>query len=105
VASLTPNGRFLVFDSRAGDMTSYDTVDTDNVFVRDLKTGTTTLVSINGAGTGPGNYGSGSTFYQDSGLAITPSGHFVAFDSSATDLTGNGGHVQPLDDVFVRRLR
>jgi hypothetical protein len=106
MASLTPNGRFLVFDSIASDLIANDTNGfTDDVFVRDLKLGTTTLVSVNTAGTDSGDYGSGATFYQDSGLAITPSGRFVAFDSSATDLVGSDVHLQPLDDVFVRQLR
>ena len=68
------------------------------MFVRDLKTGTTTLVSVNQAGTDSGNgiFGSISP-------AISADGRFVAFTSFSSDLvaTDTNGDF----DVFVRDLQ
>ena len=82
-ARITPDGRFVAYDN-AGD-----------VFVYDVALGVTRLVSLNHAGTGPGN---GFSY----GSAITADGRFVAFTSEATDLLE-----QPLAagaNVFVRDL-
>src|SRR5262249_22694554 len=51
-ATITPNGRFVVFTSNATDLVSGDTSSFSNVFVRDLIAGTTTLVSVNSSGNG-----------------------------------------------------
>src|SRR5262245_14735474 len=54
--SLSADGRYVVFVSNATDLTA--TPDFNNrfdVFVRDLATGTTTLVSRNASGTAAGN--------------------------------------------------
>jgi hypothetical protein len=93
---ITPNGRFVMFESAATDLVT--TPDNNGgVFVRDLKTGTTTLVTINQAGTASGNGGSGST-------AITPNGRFVLFGSGATDLATTPD-TNGTGDVFVRDLK
>ena len=66
--------------------------------VRDLKTGTTTLVSVNSAGTASGR--GGNSFVSD----ISADGRFVAFDSAASDLVDNDTN-GTIRDVFVRRVR
>jgi Tol biopolymer transport system component len=48
--AITQDGRFVVFVSTASDLVDNDTNRSEDVFVRDLQTGTTTLVSINGSG-------------------------------------------------------
>jgi hypothetical protein len=53
--ALSAHGRVVAFDSLASDLVANDTNGTGDVFVRDLKTGTTTLVSVNSAGTASGN--------------------------------------------------
>ena len=55
LAGLSENGRFVGFVSDATDLVATDTNGEFDVFVRDLKTGTTTLVSVNRAGTNSGN--------------------------------------------------
>ena len=45
----------MAFGSGASDLVANDTNGTNDVFVRDLQLGTTTLVSINRFGTGSGN--------------------------------------------------
>jgi Tol biopolymer transport system component len=78
-----------------------DTNGTWDVFVRDLRRGTTALVSVNLSGTDSGNAISGS-IPVGTGFAFSASGRFIAFESKATDLvavpaSGRG-------DVFVRDL-
>jgi TolB protein len=65
------------------------------VFVHDLRTGTTTLVSAAADG-GPAD---GQSF----GASLSSNGQMVAFDSTATNLVpgGSAGGTQ----VFVRNLR
>jgi hypothetical protein len=95
---ISADGRFVVFSSSSTDLVAQ--VDNNNnstdVFVRDLQTRTTTLVSINRDGTGTGSSGAG-------GAVITPDGRFVAFMSQSRDLismdTGFGRQ------VFVRDLQ
>ena len=86
------DGRSVAFDSLAGDLVANDTNGSGDVFVRDLKTGTTTLVSVNRAGTDTGNNGSFAR-------TISADGRFVLYESSASDLVVNdlNGH----EDVFV----
>jgi hypothetical protein len=99
---ISANGRFVAFDSLAPDLVANDTNDSNgnvgDVFVRDLRLGTTTLVSVNFAGTGSGNQGSG-VFSQ---LAISADGRFVEFDSFASDLVPQA--TNNLDNIFVRNL-
>ena len=96
--SLSADGRYEVFTSSATDLVSgiADTNGYTDVFLRDLQTGVTTLVSVNSAGTATGNS-------QSSANAISADGRYVAFWSFASDLTdiptsGNG-------DIFVRDLQ
>ena len=106
--ALSPNGRYVLFGSIASDLvaTPKGTTPTAcgggpcfDVFVRDLKLGTTTLVSVNSTGTASGNAVSAA-------VGLTPNGQYVLFNSSASDLVATpacGGG--PCSDVFVRQLR
>jgi hypothetical protein len=94
-ANITSDGRYVVFESSASDLVSGDTNNATDVFVRDLVNGTTTLVSVNQAGTGPGNASA-----QDP--SITSDGRYVAFDSAASNLVS--GDTNGATDVFVRDL-
>lgn len=91
-ARLSHNGRFVVFVSEATDLVAQNT-NSRQVFVRDLSSGATELVSVNETGTGAGN-----------GEAVEPSisasGRYVAFVSSSSDLVPGDGNGQ--SDVFVR---
>ena len=88
-------GRYLVFTTSAADVVPDDRNDAEDVFVRDLHTGTSVLVSVNRAGTGPGNGASQTP-------VISADGRFVAFASLASDLVD--GDTNGLSDVFVRDL-
>ena len=92
---LSADGTKVVFVSAASDLGPTDTNGTRDVFVRDLTTGTTTLVSVNGAGTDSGNGFSSLP-------VISADGTKVAFDSRASNLgsTDTNG----TSDIYVRDL-
>jgi Tol biopolymer transport system component len=92
---ISADGRHVAFVSWAGDLTGMPTNDWSNIYVRDLVAGTTTLVSVNNAGTAGGNY-----FSEDP--VISADGRFVAFQSDASDLVPADTNLRP--DVFVRDL-
>ena len=95
-ASVTPDGRYVVFQSDASNLVTNDTNQASDVFVRDIVAGTTTLVSVNQSGTVSGNGPSSSPM-------ITPDGRYVAFLSAATDLVNSPSNY--LQNVFVRDLQ
>jgi Tol biopolymer transport system component len=95
-AEVTPDGRYVVFQSDAANLVTNDLNRVSDIFVRDMVAGTTTLLSINQSGTSSGN-GASST------PAMTPDGRFVAFVSTANDLVADDTNGIP--DVFVRDLQ
>lgn len=92
---ITPDGRYVVFTSESDDLVTRDNNDTRDVFVRDLLTATTVLVSVNQSGAESGNAASDSP-------QITPTGRHVTFTSNAEDLVAIDGNFA--SDVFVRDL-
>src|SRR5262249_39633410 len=94
--ALSPSGRLVAFSSEASDLVSGDTNGQSDVFLHDLGTGRTTLISENLARTGSGNSGS-------SGAVISVDGRTVAFSSDASDLVPNDTNGTDTD-VFVRDL-
>ena len=93
--SISADGRYVAFDSFSADIVAGDTNDANDVFVRDLVEGTTTLVSVDMMG-GSADAGSGDP-------AISPDGRYVAFESAATDIV-DGEDERSTTDVFVRDL-
>ena len=93
---ISADGRFVAFVSDATDLVTTELIRRPNLFVRDLRMGTTTLVNVNHAGTESGNA-------EVSEFNISADGRFVVFESFASDLVAkdtNGGF-----DVFVRDLQ
>jgi Tol biopolymer transport system component len=92
--SASADGRYVAFSSWASNLVRNDTNDNPDIFVRDLQTGTTRLVSVASDGT------------QANGPSFTPSisadGNVIAFRSDATNLVANDteGHT----DVFVHTM-
>ncbi len=77
----SPDGRKIAFESSSSDLTNLsDTNGVGDVFVRDLASGVTTLVSQNKDGTNSGNSSSSNPIF-------SPDGSKIAFLSFATDLT------------------
>lgn len=91
---LSADGRLLVFSSRATNLVAGDTNERSDVFVHDLETGATALVSANRDGAAAN--GDSST------PAISPDGRYVSFASRASDLVARDRNKLP--DVFVRDL-
>ena len=77
--SLSGDGRYVAFSSKASNLVPGDTNGAEDVFVRDLAAGVTTLASVNTSGTGPGNADSYTP-------TISVDGRFVLFHSLATNL-------------------
>lgn len=80
--SLSADGRYEVFSSYASDFIAGDDNGFEDIFLRDLATGTLTLVS-RGALDGPANSHSNTAVISDDGA-------YVAFLSSATNLDVTG---------------
>jgi hypothetical protein len=94
---LSADGRLVVFESRATDLTGLANANDDatDVFFHDRVTGVTSLVSVNQTGTASGDRGSSLG-------TISADGSVVAFESNASDLASEDTNV--LRDVFTRRL-
>jgi Tol biopolymer transport system component len=95
--AISANGRFVAFFSTATNLVKGDRNDTDDIFVRDLKRGETTRVSVSSTGE-EGN--DSSLFYP----SISANGRFVAFTSYASNLLA-GDETGHHEDVFVRDLK
>ena len=86
------DGRFVTFTSSASNLVANDTNGASDVFVRDLETGTTELVSVTAGG--------GAASGASNGSSISATGRFVVFNSAAADLVA--GDTNGTLDVFVR---
>jgi Tol biopolymer transport system component len=91
---ITPDGRYVTFQSGADNLVPGDINGHNDVFVRDRRTGWTELISVP-AGGGPANLESG----EGQPSAITPDGRYVAFSSSA-NLTPDDRDL--VTDIFLR---
>jgi hypothetical protein len=91
--SLSANGRRIVFQSQATNLAGNDTNGTWDIYMRDLASGQTTLVS-----TGP----AGQSDKASTSPSMSASGRFVSFDSKATNFVNgdSGGDV----DIYVKDL-
>src|SRR4051794_39154446 len=94
-SAISPDGQSVAFMSDAPNLVAGDTNSGWDVFVRDLRTNRTRLVSVADDG-GPGN-----GFSLDP--AVSRHGRRVAFVSAASNLVA--GDTDGFDDVFVRDLR
>lgn len=92
VSVLSPDGRFVVFRSRADNLVPGDTNGEWDIFLRDLVSGSTERVNL-----GPGGAQAHGDSYTTS---ISEGGRFVLFSSLASDLVP--GDVNGQRDVFVR---
>ena len=93
--SISTNGRFVAFESRANNLVKHDTNGEGDVFVRDRRSKTTQRVSVTSGEKQVVNW---------SGYAhISPSGRFVAFESPNAHLVP--GDDNGIVDVFVRDIR
>jgi hypothetical protein len=90
--SISGDGRFVAFLSRASNIVPGDTNLETDIFVRDTLTNTTTRVSLDSAG----NQGNGDSYRP----SISVDGRFVAFVSDASNLVP--GDINTNAQIFVR---
>ncbi len=91
---ITPNARWVAFDSDADNLPGGST--NNQVYVRDRRTGKTKLASRSNNG----NPADGGDSYD---ATISDNGRFVAFESNATNLPGSIGPTYA--QVYVRDLK
>lgn len=94
---ISDTGEKIAFLSFASDLVPNDTNALRDVFVRNIRTDETELVSINQSGTDSGNCAS-------TNVRISGNGRFVAFTSCASNLTAPDGQPVTHTSVFVRDL-
>jgi Tol biopolymer transport system component len=97
--TISADGRYVAFTSLASNLIGHDANDITDVFIRDLRTGTTTLASL-GAG-GQGNDAS-SVGGAGSGLGFSAGARYLAFSSWAANFIAGDTNDKP--DAFVRKL-
>jgi len=98
--AINSDGRYVAFSSYATNLVGNDTNNSSDVFLRDLQTGSTVLVSVDVTGSGEGN-----------GNSLTPQisadGQHVLFFSMATNLATNSitRTVFPSVNIFWRDIQ
>jgi Tol biopolymer transport system component len=98
--ALSANGRYVVFQSAASDLTSLpDTNNYQDYFLRDRQTGNTVLITANSDNT------AAATGNVDQQAAITPDGRFVVFASQRYDLVLPVQHGAAAMRVYVRDMK
>jgi Tol biopolymer transport system component len=92
---ISEDGRYIIFESLASNLVTNDFNGTNDIFIHDLMTGITELVSVNADGTASPDGPSYSP-------SISANGLFVAFASRATNLVI--GVTNVLDEIYVRDI-
>ena len=98
--TFTPDGRYVLFASRASDLAANDSNNAVDLFVRDTAAGTTKLVTRNATNT---SSFAGKSAIWDGNRQISDDGRWVAFHSSATNLVSSDTNAKL--DVLVRDLQ
>ena len=98
--AISGNGRYVAFTSSADNLVAGDTNNAQDVFVRDMMAGTTTLVSISTNGVNSGNSDSYSPI-------ISGNGRYVLFHSKASNLAAGSFTISSgtTDNLFFRDLQ
>jgi Tol biopolymer transport system component len=95
--SLSGDGRYVVFSSLADNLVPGDTNNAEDIFLRDLQTGTMTVLSVN-------SNGSATAKGASTEPVISRDGGFVLFKSAARDL-GSWPFVIFQEGMFIRDVR
>ncbi len=93
--AISDDGRYALFESSASDLVAGDTNGVADVFLRDVPSSTTYLVSVSTNGTAGNGVCRGST--------MTADAHYVAFTSAANNLVP--ADTNGIPDVFVRDIQ
>jgi Tol biopolymer transport system component len=95
--AISGDGRYVTFTSSADNLVANDANNAQDVFVRDLQAGTTTLVSVSMNGINSGNGDSYSPI-------ISSNGRYVLFHSKASNLA-SGSFGSGYENLFLRDLQ
>jgi Tol biopolymer transport system component len=87
---ISGNGRFVCFESLAANLSNQDDNDVVDIFVHDLRTRRTRVVSLSSGGDAADDH--------SEDCSISDRGRYVAFESDATNLSGVDGS---FSDIFV----
>ncbi|MEO6393923.1 MAG: FG-GAP-like repeat-containing protein [Pyrinomonadaceae bacterium] len=98
--SISADGRYITFESKAGNINPLTGSGTYNLFRRDLFEGRTDLVSSNTAGSQGGDAHSRNG---QKGGGMSSDGRFIVFESGATNLTSDFPGTS-LGQVYVRDM-
>ena len=90
--AITPDARYVAFVSEASNLVPGDRNGKSDVFVRDLRTGRTTLISVSSSGRRANG--------DSEQVAISADGRYLAFESAATNLVLHDTNNLP--DIFLR---
>jgi Tol biopolymer transport system component len=101
---ISSNGQFVAFASEADDLVDGDTNGVSDVFVRDLTSGITRLISADVSGHAPNDGLRASIIPHSGNPLISADGRWVFFESRATNLT-QYADTNATTDVFVRDLQ
>jgi hypothetical protein len=93
--SITPDGRYVTFESTATNLVPNDTNALQDVFIHDRQTGITELVSVNSSG-------NQTRFYLAQNSSPSADGRYVAFESGAPNLLPATLSYNHAINVFVR---
>jgi Tol biopolymer transport system component len=94
-STVTPDGRFVLFNSDASNLVANDTNGAGDVFLRDFTAGTLERVDLGAGGAQASGGGSAAGMGH---RAISDDGRFVVFSASSSLLSGGMGTT----DVYVR---
>jgi hypothetical protein len=94
--SISGDGRYVAFESTATNLVGDDTNGYRDIFVYDRQTGTTVRASVDSA--------EAQADHLSEHPSINSDGHYVVFDSRASNLLGSGGDTNGMTDVFLRDL-
>jgi len=93
--AISADGRYVAFTSSANNLVAGDTNNSQDVFVRDLQLGATSLVSVNTSGA----LGNGNSYSP----VLSTNGNYVLFRSQASNLAA--GTFSGTDNLFLRNLK
>lgn len=88
---ITPDGRYVVFQSSSSNLVTGDTNITSDVFIKDLNTGSIERVSVDSSGT----QGNGWSYEP----TVSADGRYIAFLSASSNLVA--ADTNSSDDVFL----
>ncbi len=97
---ITPNGRWMVFNSIASNLVTGDANSRQDVFVRDLWTNTTVRVNVPDPSQAATEANDASSVVTGGQRVMSDNGRFIIFSSSATNLIAND--TNGVEDVFIR---